>query len=349
MTPEDFVRSVQAETPAPAYLFLGPETFGRDRCRQALIGAILSPELQEAGVTRFDLDEVSLPEVLDDARSFSLFATERVIMVSSAEAVLPRGRAVSSGEGDGPMLIRDFVRNPTPGVVIVFDCVRYDFDGDDKAQVQRLQKFYADIAQVEFQRYTPAAVKRLAAKMAEDKKLEIGEPELQMLVELTGADASRVSNEIEKLAIFAGEGKRISADDIQNLSADTKSSTIFVLVTALGKKERHAALEALDTLVRDGAYLPLALSFLSTQFRLALVAKEARLASAGQVQSHFTKTGTPMWRSRAEQVAQTAGAFSGSKLRHALVQIYEADKALRDARPDDRTVMERLVLKLTAS
>jgi DNA polymerase-3 subunit delta len=54
-----------------------------------------------------------------------------------------------------------------------------------------------------------------------------------------------------------------------------------------------------------------------------------------------------MWKSRAEQVAQTAAAFSVEKLRTAAIKIYETDKALRDARPDDRTVMERFVLELT--
>jgi DNA polymerase-3 subunit delta len=102
-------------------------------------------------------------------------------------------------------------------------------------------------------------------------------------------------------------------------------------------------------LVREGEYMPLALSFLATQFRLAFVAKEARLSNATQVQSYFTKQGTPMWRSRAEQVAQTAAAFSVEKLRTAAIKIYETDKALRDARPDDRIVMERFVLELTGN
>ena len=45
-------------------------------------------------------------------------------------------------------------------------------------------------------------------------------------------------------------------------------------------------------------YLPLALAFLSTQFRMALVAREANLKSTGQVIQHFTKLGVPMWQSR---------------------------------------------------
>ncbi len=99
--------------------------------------------------------------------------------------------------------------------------------------------------------------------------------------------------------------------------------------------------------MRDGEYLPLALSFLATQFRFAIAAKEARLTSAQAVQGHFTKQGVPMWRARAEQIYQTAAAFQLPQMRMAIQWIFQADRGLRDIRPDDRTVMEQFILKLT--
>ena len=50
----------------------------------------------------------------------------------------------------------------------------------------------------------------------------------------------------------------------------------------------------------------------------------------------------------ASAVAQTATAFSAERLKKAITQIYDSDKALRDTRPDDRTIMERFVMELTA-
>ena len=99
MTPEQFLDGLRRNPPAPAYLFLGPEPYQRDRCRRALIDAALPEEDREAGFTRHDLDQISLAAALDDARSLSLFASRRVIWLSSAEAALPRGRAISSALG----------------------------------------------------------------------------------------------------------------------------------------------------------------------------------------------------------------------------------------------------------
>jgi DNA polymerase III subunit delta len=118
-------------------------------------------------------------------------------------------------------------------------------------------------------------------------------------------------------------------------------------VNALGQRDRVNALKSLDILVREGEYLPLALTFLSTQFRLALAAKESRITSTQQAMGFFQKLGVRMWRDRAEQVLNTAGAFSRERLEKAVALIYETDKKFRDGYKDDRVIMETLVLGLT--
>lgn len=347
MTADEFLRSIEKRDPQPAYLFIGPESWSRDRCRRALIDRVLGQEDREEGVTRHDLSEVDLSAVIDDARSFSLFANRRVIWASSAEASLPKR---DTGEDAGAALIHEYLKNPPPGVVLVFDCSRYEFEGDDKAKLQRVEKFYSMIgSQVEFARHSRPAARKIAEGIAREKNLKIGPAELDTFVELLGADVARIAIEIEKLSLYAGTERRITEDDIFSMAPSAKASTIFALVNAIGRNDRTASLESLDVLVREGEYLPLALSFIATQFRLAYVAKEASLTNPSQIQAHFTKQGTAMWRSRAEQVAQTAAAFSLEKLQTAAMKIFETDKALRDARPDDRTVMERFVLELTGS
>ena len=358
MSPDEFLRTIAQKPPAPAYLFAGPEAWSRDRCRRALIERVLPEGDRADGFTRHDLDEIELAALIDDAKSLSLFASNRVIWAASAESALPRGRAaaVSDEESDargakqdGAGLVDDYVRDPVPGVVIVFDCSRYDFEGDDKAKLQRVQKFYSAAVQVEFAAFTRDQARRLATTTAREHSLAIGESEVDLLIEALAFDPMRIATEIEKLALYAGSGRRITEEDIWQLVPSAKASTIFSLVNAIARGDRSASLESLDLLIREGEYLPLALTFLSTQFRLAVVAKEARLTNVNQVQSFFTKQGTPMWRSRAEQVAQTAAASSHRKLLTAVSKIYETDKALRDARPDDRTVMEQLVVELTGS
>jgi DNA polymerase-3 subunit delta len=201
---------------------------------------------------------------------------------------------------------------------------------------------------VEFRPFSPESARSLAQSLAKAAGLQLGLAELALLLEATNADASRLAVEIEKLKLFAGD-RKVTAEDIAALVPDAQASTIFALVAALGRGERSRALEILDTLTRAGEYMPLALTFLATQFRMALAAREAGLRSPGEIQGHFNKIGARIWPERARQIAQTMEAFPKARLERAVVKLFEVDRALRDARPDDRVVMEEMILELTAS
>ncbi len=347
MNPGQFIARIHKSSLPPAVLLLGPEAYERRRIKEALLAGFA-----EDAVARHDLSEIELAAMLDDARSLSLFAAERLIWVVNAEAALPRGRAADDDEGEGgsgdAAPLQAYMADPTPGVTIVFEASRFDFEGDDKRKQERVRKFYSAIPDVvELRKFSSQDARDEASALVRKAGFKIEPAALDMLVEALGADIARIAVEIEKLALFARD-RSVTTDDIAALAPEARVSTIFALVNALGRRDRTHALEILDALTREGEYLPLALAFLSTQFRMALAAREAGLKSSSQVQSHFSRMGIAMWGSRAEQVSQTAGKFGKAKLERALELISKADRGLRDARPDDRLVMEQFVLELTA-
>ena len=356
MTPDQFLRSIQKQGPAPVYLFIGPDFYMRDQCRHALVRAALREEDREQALAQHDLDEEELAAVIDDARTLSLFASRRLIWISAAEGALPKGRAISaiadddsaSGAKEGPALVADYVHDPTPGTVVVFDCSRYEFEGDDKARIDRVRRFYAAVPnQVEFHSFDYEAAFALSQKLAQKLQLQIGNAELELLVDALGADASRIASELEKLSIFAGTQRQVTTADIANLVPNAQESTIFELVSALAAGNRSRSLTVLDSLVREGEYLPVALNFLAGQLRFALMAREAGAKTSGEIQSYFNRMGIKMWRDRADQVRQTLQAFPKEKLETAVQKLAAADRALRDYSPDDRIVMEELIVSLT--
>jgi DNA polymerase III subunit delta len=348
LSPDQFLQRIRKGPPAPVYLFIGPELYQLGVCRKALLEKVLAPEDRENGLARHDLDQITLPAVIDDARSLSLFAPHRVIWVSSAEAVLPRGRAASQDDAPGAGELAAYMSNPTPGTVVVFEASRFDFEGEDRAKTERVQKFYSCIPEVvEFRPYTVESSRRLAQDLAKEAGLQIGLSEIGLLVDSLAGDAGRIANEIEKLSLYAGPGRKVTPADILQLVPNAQASTIFALAAALGRGDRKRSLDSLDTLLREGEYLPLALTFLATQFRLAMVAHEAGLRTSSQILAYFSKQGIRMWPDRANQVFQTVTAFPNEKLGRAIEKVFWADKALRDARPDDRLVLEELVFSLT--
>lgn len=349
MTPDQFLREISQRPPAPAYLFLGPEAYQRRRCRRALIEKVLGDQGQDdSGFSHHDLDQGSLVEALDDARAMSLFTTRRLIWIDAAEAVLPKRASSEDAQLPASKELASYLKNPTPDVTVVFDSRRFGFDGDDKARIEKVANFYSIVrSQVEFRPLEAAEARALGQRLVKESGARLDSSELALLLEACDNDALRIANEIEKLALYAGKDRAISAGDIEALVPNARSSSIFSLVSALGRGDRSRSLDILDTLVRDGEYLPLALAFLATQFRYALIAHEAGLRNSQQIQNHFTRLGIRMWRDRAEQVAQTVQAFSRTRVENAIRQTFLTDRNLRDIRPDDRTVFENFILALT--
>ena len=347
MTTGQLIARAKKGAPPPAVLLLGPEAYERRRVKEALTAGY-APD----AIAQHDLTELTLAEALDDARSLSLFASERLIWVVNGEAALPKGKAAAAedddgegGSGDAGPLV-EYMKNPTPGVMVVIEAIRFDFEGEEKRRQDRVRKFYAAIPDVvELRRFSAHEARQEAEKLVSGAGFRIDAAALDLLVEALGGDIARIAVEIEKLSLFAA-GRAVTVDDIAALVPDARASNIFALVNAMGRRDRARSLEILDTLTREGEYLPLALAFLSTQFRMALVAREANLKSPSQVQQHFQRIGVQMWGSRAEQVYQTVSKFNGPQLSRAMKLLFEADRNLRDARPDDRIVMERLILEL---
>ncbi len=168
------------------------------------------------------------------------------------------------------------------------------------------------------------------------------------MLEATGNDAARIALEIEKLSLYVGTERSVTAEDITELIPDAQSTNVFELVKALGQGDRQGALRILDLLAREGEYMPLALTFLATQFRMALAAREAGMTDPRQIQDYFNKLGARIWPDRARQISETARAFPRRQLSQAIVRVANADRALREPRPDDRIVMEEMIVALTA-
>src|SRR4051794_40155138 len=266
MTPEQFLARIAKQPPAPAYLFLGQEGYGRRICRAALINRVLPSDSRADGLSQIDLESCTLTEALDDARSLSLFSSQRVLWISSAELAIPRRitgnddeeGGAGAGQSAGSQLSH-YLKAPCPGTVLVFECSRYDFSGDDRAKLERVQKFYSAVpVTVEFRHYTPEASRHLAQQLAKEHKLNLGSAELAALLDAVAGDANRLAGEIEKLALYVGTERPVKADDLETLVPNAAQSTIFTLVNALGKRDRMAALRSVDLLIREGEYLPLA-------------------------------------------------------------------------------------------
>ncbi len=357
MTPRALLQHFKKEgKPAAGYLFLGAEPFFRDRCRAAIKKAVLGEAADPEGLIEVDLKEQSLSNAVDEARTLSLFATSRLLLVKNAENVLPRGGVRSKGD-PSQALLKAYFADPTPGTVVVIEATRFEGrDRDDKAKLERIAKFFSAVPEtVELKPITMNDAVKAADVLARRLNLSIERSVLVELVEMLAADVAKIENNLEKLALYATSAGDtaatptvITSRDIELLVPEARQSGLFEFSDALAHRDRTRALGVLDTMAKAGTYWPMQLNLIAGLFRQALAANELRLRSAGAIGSKLGSYGLRLWPARSAQVAEIATQFSRGELERALIWLFEADRELRSPNPDDRIIMEHLTVRLTS-
>ncbi|HWJ42922.1 MAG TPA: DNA polymerase III subunit delta [Solirubrobacterales bacterium] len=74
----------------------------------------------------------------------------------------------------------------------------------------------------------------------------------RLLVERMGASPVRLRNEIERLALWAGEGGQVGAEDLEAMIADTSEAAVWSLSDALVEGDAASALRIGERLIGQG-------------------------------------------------------------------------------------------------
>ncbi len=74
----------------------------------------------------------------------------------------------------------------------------------------------------------------------------------RMLVDRMGANPQRLHNELERLALWAGEGGAVNAVDLEGMIADTSEAVVWALSDALLERDAAVALRIAERLISQG-------------------------------------------------------------------------------------------------
>ena len=333
--------------PAPGYLFLGAEPFYRARCAEYLRSSLLGPEPDETAIVEIDLKDDRVGDLIEEVLTPSLFGGTRLVVARNADQVLPR---IATKEGKQEKAgLEAYFKYPLPDVVVLVEATKHRWDDrDDKAKLERLAKFFAAVpVRVDFNPLDESSALYVGQVLAKRLGLNMPQAVLAELIEMLGADAFRLESELGKLNLYVGEKRAVTSEDLALLVPEARQRGMYEFSDAIADRDRARALEVLDTMAKAGMYWGLQVSALATLFRQALSAKEIGAKSAGQIRRELSGFGIKVWPMRARQLEGIVSRYRTEELRAALIALFEADRGLRSARPDDRVLMEALVMKLT--
>ena len=94
----------------------------------------------------------------------------------------------------------------------------------------------------------------------------------RLLVERMGAEPLRLRNELERLALWAGEGGQVTAADLEEMIADTSEAAVWTLSDAVVEGDAPTALRVGEQLIEQGENVTGLIYGLSSRLRSACAA-----------------------------------------------------------------------------
>lgn len=252
-------------------------------------------------------EETSWARVLDAARTGSLFAQQRVVVVRNAEAL--------KGEAQG---LPAYLDDPTPGVALILMAAKVD----RRRSVWKLLLERARVETIEPLK-EPALRRRLALELRQ-RRLELGPDGIEEIVSRVGQDLRRVIGELDKLEAFAQGRGGLTAEDVAACLGRGIAQPLYKLSDAFVARRPTDVLARMEEVLDEGEAPVLVLGTIYRALRTLRGAAELTGAPWGEVAS---RVGVPPFKVR--DLMEAARRWPEADLRRGLAALGEADRRLK--------------------
>lgn len=309
------------------YLFFGEEEFLMRRALKRLESALT----QQAGESPLkvvqEAQEVGLAEFLAQARNAPLWGTGQLLVL----------RHVESYPSAALKAVSDYLDRPAPRTWVVL--IGEGLKSKDLAR-QPWSRLQQEEAVLGFYRLKEGELYQWLTREAQNLGKTLSVAAAQRLVEIAGDNLFELTQELEKLALFAGEETTLPPTLVTQLASHSRTYNIFALVDTLGEPGPQKRLAALDHLLDLGEPPARILMMLARQVRLLLRFKESPEASPEVARRLNLPQGV------VKRLAQQAACFSPSALRSHLFLLHQTDFYLKTSTGSPRVWLEWCLLQM---
>jgi DNA polymerase-3 subunit delta len=281
-------------------------------------------------VEAYDASETGPEAVVSACNAYSLFGEGPFVLLKNLDAWNAAQKAV----------IVDYLENPAPGAYLVLL-------GEKLGARERLLSAVKSSGEVHsLEQPTGKALVKWAVGHAKKVDLDLPEDVARSLIDRCSSDKLRVLREMEKLALYVGEG-RATREDVEALCPPDAQSNIFAFVDALAAGDRSKALQLLEDLIGTGEPPLRATYMVRRQFRLLARARAlfARGASRSEVAKELK---VPPFVAR--KLEEQARGLGEEELERALALILNLERGLKGGSDlGDELQVELAVLKLSGT
>lgn len=223
------------------YLLYGQEQYLVDTCVNKIKKKFGEKVL---GINYILIDETNVDNLISDIEVPAFGYDKKLIIVKNSGLFKKDGRKKSGSPIQDKIsnYIKDNIDIIKEAVILVF----VELEVDKNIVFEAIQKngIVCNIKELQ-----PVQLVRKLKQICSLYKVNVGEKELNHLIETSGTNLQILINEIRKLIEYAGENGTIKVEDINKLSIKQIESVIFELTDNLAVKKINKAIEVYDNLI----------------------------------------------------------------------------------------------------
>ena len=243
------------------YVFYGLETYLIER---EVKKVLREKQIEAINLSTYDLEEVSLEEVLEDASMISLFSSNKGILCENASFLT--GSSKNRGIEQDPTLLEDYLKHPNPDSIIIFTVGIEKLD--ERKKIVKTLKKEAKVS--EFNKHNQNFISIVKELL---NGYQIQTDSIRLLIDRVGEDLHRLEQECEKLKLYAIDSMVITADDIMALTTKNIDIDIFGLIESIVSKNKEKAMETYHEMLKYSEEPIKIIVMLANQFRIIYQSK----------------------------------------------------------------------------
>ena len=234
------------------YLLYGLENFFIEKEIKNIIN---NGKFDDISISRYDLENDLLSNIIDDANTISLFDSNKLIIVDNAFVFSRTTKKIDNIE-----LLEEYLQNSNKDTTIVFIDIQENIDS-----IKKIVKSIKSNGVVK--EFNPLKnINTTVKEMFNDYKIDSST--LDYFINRVGSNLEIISSEIDKLKLYKLDNKIITKEDINNICTENINVDIFKFVDDIINKNKKDAIKTYRELLKINEEPIKIIAILASKFRL---------------------------------------------------------------------------------